>query len=126
MTQSARLHQAGYHCAIQPIPAELLPIEETPVLKEAESSSNGVSIFVPSENENEPEFSVPRVLSQVERIKPVRRQALADIRSDKNGIIKFTTNVVKQMTRILMSTHDDEGPKTFLSMQWTCSQSLRR
>ena len=100
----------------KPVPAELLPIEETPVLKETEGSSNGVSIFVPSENENEPEFSVPRVLSQVERIKPVRRQALADIRSDKKGIIKFTTNVVKQMTRILMSTHDDEGPKTFLSI----------
>ena len=100
----------------QPIPAELLPIEETPVLKEAESSNNGVSIFVPTENEIEPEFSVPRVLSQVERIKPVRRQALADIRSDKNGIIKLTTNVVKQMTRILTSTHDDEGPKTFLSI----------
>ena len=100
----------------KPIPAELMPIEETPVLKEAENSSNGVSIFVPPENENEPEFSVPQVLSQVERIKPVRRQALADIRADKKGRIKFTARIVKQMTRILTSSHDNEGPQTFLSL----------
>ena len=99
----------------QPIPAELLPIEETPVLKEAEGSSNGVSIFVPSENENEPEYSVPRVLSQVERIRPARTQALADIRPDRKGIIKFTSSIVKQMTRIRTSSHENEGPKTYLS-----------
>ena len=100
----------------KPIPAELMPIEETPVLKEAENSSNGVSIFVPPENEGEPEYSVPQVLSQVERIRPVRRQALADIRTDRKGIIKFTERIVKQMTRIRTSIHDDEGPKTFLSI----------
>ena len=100
----------------KPIPAELMPIEETPALKEAESSGNGVSIFVPPENESEPEFSVPQVLSQVERIKPVRRQALADIRADKKGRIKFTARIVKQMTRILTSSHDNEGPRTFLSL----------
>ena len=99
----------------KPIPAELMPIEETPILKEAENSANGVSIFVPPENESEPEYSVPQVLSQVERIRPVRRQALADIRTDKTGIIKFTANVVKQMTRILTSRHENEGPTTFLS-----------
>jgi hypothetical protein len=99
----------------KPIPAELMPIEETPALKQAESSSNGVSIFVPAENEGEPEFSVPQVLSQVEQIKPVRRQALADIRKDKNGIIKFTAKIVKQMTRIGTSRHEEEGPKTYLS-----------
>ncbi len=99
----------------KPIPAELIPIEETPALKQAESSSDGVSIFVPSELEGEPDFGVPQVLSQVERIRPVRRRALADIRSDKRGNIKFTATVVKQLTRILTSRHADEGPKTFLS-----------
>ncbi len=98
----------------KPIPAELIPIEDTPVLKEAESG-DGVSIYVPSEEENELDFSVPQVLSQVERIRPVRRQALADIRSDRNGNIKFTANIVKQMTRIITSRHENEGPKTYLS-----------
>ena len=37
----------------KPIPAELIPIEETPALKQAESSNDGVSIFVPSELESE-------------------------------------------------------------------------
>ena len=99
----------------QPIPAELLPIEETPALKAAESSNNGVSIFVPSEEDGEPEYSVPRVLSQVEHIKPARRQALADIRPDRKGIVKFTSTIVKQMTRIVTSSHDNEGPTTFLT-----------
>ena len=101
----------------KPIPAELMPIEETPALKQAESSSDGVSIFVPPEQESERDFSVPQVLSQVERIRPVRRRALADIRSDKKGNIKFTATAVKQMTRILTSRHrhENEGLKTFLS-----------
>ncbi len=99
----------------KPIPAELMPIEETPALKEAESSSNGVSIYVPAEEDSELDFSVPQVLSQVERIRPVRRQALADIRPDRKGNIKITSNIVKQMTRIITSRHENEGPKTYLS-----------
>lgn len=99
----------------QPIPAELLPVEETPALKEAETSNNGVSIFVPSEADGEHEYSVPRVLSQVEHIKPARRQALADIRPDRKGIVKFTSSIVRQMTRIRTSSHENEGPKTYLS-----------
>lgn len=99
----------------KPIPAELMPIEETPALKEAESSGNGVSIYVPTEEDSELDFSVPQVLSQVERIRPVRRQALADIRSDRRGNIKLTSNIVKQMTRIITSRHENEGPKTYLT-----------
>ena len=99
----------------KPIPAELMPIEETPALKEAEKSANGVSIYVPSEEDSELDFSVPQVLTQVERIRPVRRQALADIRSDRRGNINFTSNIVKQMTRIITSRHENEGPKTYLS-----------
>ena len=99
----------------KPIPAELMPIEETPSLKEAEKSGNGVSIYVPSEGDSELDYSIPQVLNQVERIKPVRRQALADIRSDRKGNINFTSNIVKQMTRIITSRHENEGPKTYLS-----------
>ena len=99
----------------KPIPAELMPIEETPALKEAENGANDISIYVPTEEDTEIDFSVPQVLSQVERIKPVRRQALADIRSDRRGNIKITSNIVKQMTRIITSRHENEGPKTYLS-----------
>ena len=99
----------------KPIPAELIPIEETPVLKEAESSENGVAIYVPSEDEKEVEFSVPSVVQHVERIKPSRRQALADIRPDRSGNVRFVPRIVKQMTRIVTSRQEGEGPQTFLS-----------
>ena len=99
----------------KPIPAELMPIEETPALKEAQSVTNGISIYVPTEEDSEVDFGIPQVLNQVERIRPVRRQALADIRSDRRGNINFTSNIVKQMTRIVTSRHENEGPKTYLS-----------
>ena len=99
----------------RPIPAELMPIEETPVLKEADSSPSEVTLYVPSEQETEAEYSIPKVLSQVERITPVRRQALADIRPDRKGNVRFASRIVKQMTRIVTSRQEDDGPKTFLS-----------
>ena len=99
----------------RPIPAELMPIEETPVLKEADSSPSEMTLYVPSEQETEAEYSIPKVLSQVERITPVRRQALADIRPDRKGNVRFASRIVKQMTRIVTSRQEDDGPKTFLS-----------
>ncbi len=99
----------------KPIPAEIIPIEETPALKEAAGGGAGVSIYVPAEEESEADVSVPKVLSQVERIRPVRRQALAGIRPDRKGNIKLTPNIVKQMTRVITSRHKKEGPETFLS-----------
>ncbi len=99
----------------RPIPAELMPIEETPVLKEADSSPSEMTLYVPSEQETEAEYSIPKVLSQVERITPVRRQALADIRPDRKGNVRFESRIVKQMTRIVTSRQEDDGPKTFLS-----------
>ena len=108
----------------KPIPAELMPIEETPILKEAEKRSEGISVYVPTEEESETDFSVPQVLNQVERIRPVRRQALADIRSDRKGNIKFTPNIVKQMTRIVTSRHEDEGLRRISHTTAACSRSL--
>ena len=99
----------------KPLPAELIPIEETPILKEAESGENGVVIYVPSEDEEEVEFSIPQVLHQVERIKPARRQALADIRPDRHGNVRFVPRIVRQMTRIVTSRQEEEGPRTYLS-----------
>ena len=100
---------------VKPVPAELIPIDETPVLKEAESNSNGVTVYVPAEGEEEVEFSIPKVLQQVEHIKPVRRRALADVRPNDSGFVRFVPNIVRQMTRIANSSQEDEGPKTYLS-----------
>ena len=100
---------------VKPVPAELIPIDETPVLKDAEASSNGVTIYVPAESDEEVEFSIPKVLQQVEHIKPVRRRALADVRPNDRGFVRLVPTIVKQMTRIAISSQDDEGPKTYLS-----------
>ena len=100
---------------IAPVLAELMPIQETPVLKEAESDQGGITVYVPPETEEEAEYSVPRVLMQVERIKPSRRKALADIRPDRNGNVKFLPRIVRQMTRIATARQEDGGPQTYLS-----------
>ena len=100
---------------VKPVPAELIPIDETPVLREAEASQRGVTVYVPAENEEEVEYSIPKVLQQVEQIKPVRRRALADIRPNDKGFVRFVPNIVRQMTRIAISSQEDEGPKTYLS-----------
>ena len=100
----------------KPIPAEVMPIEETPVLKEAaESDDSGVTLYVPSEQGDVTEYSVSKVLSRVERIVSTRRQALADIRPNKKGSIRFVPKIVKQMTRLVTSRQEGEGPPTYLS-----------
>ena len=48
------------------MPAALIPLEETPVLTEAESTDDGVTMYIPAEHEEEAEYSVPQVLAQVE------------------------------------------------------------
>ena len=100
----------------KPLPAEVMPIEETPVLKEAaESGESGVTLYVPAEPGDEAEYSAPTVLAQVERIVPTRRRALADIRPNKKGSIRLTPKIVKQMTRLVTSRQEGEGPPTYLS-----------
>jgi len=99
----------------KPVPAELIPIEQTPVLKDAEASPNGVTVYVPAERDEEVEYSIPKVLQQVEHIKPVRRRALADVRPNDRGFVRFVPNIVRQMTRIAISSQEDDGPKTYLS-----------
>ena len=99
----------------KPIPAELIPIEETPLLKEAESSENGIAIYIPAPQQDEAEYGIPQILTKVEHIKPIRRKALADIRPDRSGSIRFVPKIVRQMTRIVTSVGNDEAPATFLS-----------
>lgn len=99
----------------QPVRVEDMSIAETPMFKEAESNSNGVTLYVPAERDEEVEYSAPTVLSRIEFIKPARQKAMADIRADRNGRVNFTQNVVRQMVRIATSRQEDEGPQTYLS-----------
>ena len=99
----------------KPIASEILPLEETPALKEAESNEAGVAIYVPAEQDEEVEFSVPRVLATVERIRPSRQQSLAGERPDRTGSLRLVPRLVREMIRISRARQDDEGPKTFLS-----------
>ncbi len=100
----------------KPVPAALIPLEETPVLTEAESTDDGVTLYIlPAEHEEEAEYSVPQVLAQVEMKRPVRRKALADLEPDRSGNFKLVPRIVRQGIRIATARQDDEGPKTYLA-----------
>ena len=97
------------------IAVEHMSLEETPVLRDAETSASGVTIFMPAEPDSVVDFSVPQVLQTVERIRPSRRQALADIRPDRNGNVKLLPRVVREIVRTAITRKDDEAPRTFLT-----------
>ena len=99
------------------VAVEHMALEETPVFKDAESKASGVTIYVPAEPDSEVEFSVPQVLQTVERIRPIRRQALADIRPDRTGHIKLLPRVVREIVRTGITRKDDEAPRTFLTRE---------
>lgn len=99
----------------KPIPADILPLEETPALKEAEICESGIAIYVPAEQDDEVEYSIHRVLATVEHISPSRKQALAGERPDRAGNLRLVPRVVREMIRISRARQDDDGPKTFLS-----------
>lgn len=101
----------------EPIKAELIPLEETPALQESESRQEGIMLYVPTTREEEADYSVPHILHQVERIKPVYSKALADQKPDRNGNLRLDSRIVRQMTSIVTSrqSEEDTGPKTWLS-----------
>ena len=127
--EAAWTHYTGQYCAIKdiatshlplrekPVPAELIPIQEMPALREAESEPAGISIYVPAAGEEEADYTLPRILAQVERIRPVQARALAEQRPNRDGHLRLDSRIVRQMTRLAISRQDqeDEGPKTFLS-----------
>jgi hypothetical protein len=99
----------------EPIRADLIPIQDTPLLREAEAGENGVDIYIPALEEDEEGYSIPQILTRVEAIKPIRQKALGDLRPNRNGSISFVPNTVRQMTRIVTSIGEDESPATYLS-----------
>ena len=101
----------------KPIKSELIPLEETPALQEAEAKPEGITVYVPASQEEEADYSLPQVIHEVERIKSVFNKALADQRPNRNGYLPVNSRIVKQMTRIVTARQGDEdaGPKTWLS-----------
>ena len=101
----------------KPVSAELIPIQETPVLRDAESDPKGTTIYVPATSEGETPYTINRILVQTEQIRPVIAKALADQRPDRNGRLHLDSRIVRQMTRIVTARQDEEnsGPQTFLS-----------
>ena len=101
----------------KPIPAELIPMEETPVLREAEAHTKGITVYVPALQEEEADYTLSRVLTQVERIKPLYAKALADQKPNREGNLRLDSHIVRQMTRIVTARQDqgDTGPQTYLS-----------
>lgn len=99
----------------KPVRVEDMLISETPMMKEAECNPEGVTLYVPAEMDEEVDYSASTVLERVEFIKPDRQRALADIRPDRNGRVKFTQNIVRQIARISTSRQEGEGPQTYLS-----------
>ena len=99
----------------KPIPAEIMPLEETPAIREAETSESGIAIYVPAEQDDEVEYSIPRVLATIEHISPSRKQALAGERPDRTGNLRLVPRVVREMIRISRARQDDDAPKTYLS-----------
>ena len=68
------------------IPAERIPVEETPVFKEVEESRQDVRIYVPAESEQEADVSLPRVLETVVKVAGALRRPLAEVRPDKKRV----------------------------------------
>ena len=73
---------------------------------------------MPTTREEEDLYSVPHILHQIERIKPVYSKALADQKPDRNGNLRLDSRIVKQMTSIVTArqSEEDTGPKTWLSL----------
>ena len=90
-------------------------IEETPALRDAESDPSGVTLFVPAAADNERAFSPPVIAYKTERVKSVFKKALADIKPDKDGRVRVTPRVVKQMSRITLARQGEDAPQTYLS-----------
>ena len=102
----------------QPIPVgkEVL-LEETPALRDAKDGGNGITLYVPIERTDEAEYSTPAVLNAVERIRPVFKKGLADLRPNKQGNIRITPKIVGQISRIVLSRQADETPQTYMSRE---------
>jgi len=94
---------------------ESVRIEETPALVEAQSNDAGTTLYVPAESAEEAGYSVPEITARVEKLKPVFRRGLADVRPDRSGGLRIKPRLVKQILQIVRSREAESGPNTYLS-----------
>ena len=100
----------------KPIPAELIPVEEIPALKEVKERQQDVRMYIPADSEQEAEVSLPRVLETVLKVSAPIRRTLADVRPGKNGQVAITPRTVKEMITISRSRpSEDDRPNVYLS-----------
>ena len=100
----------------KPIPAELIPVEEIPTLKEVEERQQDVRMYIPADSEQEAEVSLPKVLETVLKVSAPIRRTLADVRPGKNGQVAITPRTVKEMITISRSRpSEDDSPNVYLS-----------
>ena len=100
----------------EPVRAESARIEEIPALRDADAHPDGITLYVPAEEKTEESLTIPQVAYRVERIKPVIKRGLADVRPERNGLVRITPRVVKQITHIVRSRQADDAPSTYLSL----------
>ena len=100
----------------RPIPAEQIPIEEIPTLREVNEQQGDVRIYVPPEGEGEAEVSLPKVLETVVKVAGPIRRIMAEVRPNKNGNVSITPRIVKESITISRSrAGEDEQPNVYLS-----------
>ena len=98
------------------IPAEQLPIEEIPALRDVNESQQDVRIYIPADEEQEAETSLPSVLQKVIRIKDRLRRPLAGMEQKRNGHISITPQIVRESISISRSrAGEDEHSDVYLS-----------
>ena len=98
------------------MPAEQLPIEEIPILRDVNESQKDVQIYVPADEEEEAEISLPSVLQKVIRIRDRLRRPLAGIEQRRNGHVSITPQIVRESITISRSrAGEDEHSDVYLS-----------
>ena len=98
------------------IPAERIPVEETPIFKEVEESQQGVRVYVPAESDQQAEVSLPGVLETVVRVGNRLRRPLADVLPNKNGYVSITPKTVRESIKISRARpEEDEKSNVYLS-----------
>ncbi len=101
----------------EPIRAEQIPVDQIPAIKEVEEGGEDVRIYVPADSPDEVEISLPAVLETVVKVAAPVRNALADMRPDRNGNVRITPRIVNQAIAISRSRKDsnDGRPEVYLT-----------
>ena len=99
-----------------PIPAEFIPIEEVPALRDVDQTQSDVRIYVPPDTPEETDISLPTVLQTVVKVAAPIRKALTEVRPDRTGTVSITPRIVRQSITIARSRpSDDDQTEVYLS-----------